>query len=419
MTHSVEAAPVRFRFWSPSAKALCVLSFFGIAALLYRFLFGLEAATNLSDQYPWGIWKAVSVATAVAVATGGFTTAALVHVFHRRRYEVLLRPALLTGLVGYTFGVVSLGVDLGRYYNIWHPAWPTMWQGNSVLFEVAMCIMIYLTILYLEFLPILAERYSGRVAMPGPLRLLNGVAERLLTLSDRVLRRVMGALIAGGVVLSCMHHSSLGALMLVAPYKVHELWYTPVLPLLFLLSVFSTGFAALIAVAITTDWAIGRKPDIGTYSRLSRYVLVFQGIYLIARFSDVLVRDVHGYLLTPDALGLWWWLEVGVGGILPWIMLQSARLRNTPGPLLASCTLIVFGLLMNRVNVFLTAYQSAYNPVHYFPSPVELMVTIGLTAIFILLFRFMLMTFAIWPEAQVDEMRGEPSLVPEESRSHA
>lgn len=403
MTHTANAAPVNKPFWTRGSMVLLAIGILGLAAMGYRFIFGLGAATNLSNQYPWGIWKAISVAAAVALATGGFTTAALVHIFHRRRYEALVRPALVVGLLGYTFGVVSLMVDIGRYYNIWHPAWPTMWQGNSVLFEVAMCIMGYLTILYIEFIPILAERFAGRVALPGPLRMLNGAVEAFFRVSERVLGRVMSVLLVTGVVLSCMHHSSLGALMLVAPYKVHELWYTPVLPLLFLLSVLPVGFAALIAVAIPTDRWMGRAPDIGTYARLARYVLVFQGFYLIARFSDVFIREAQGYIFTPGTTAAWWWLEVGAGGVLPWLVLASRRARNHPAALFTACCLLVFGLLLNRVNVFLTAYESFYNPVRYIPSLVEIVLTGGLAALFILAFRFIVIQFSIWPRLAGEE----------------
>ena len=397
MSHAADAAPIKKPFWSPGTYVLLILGVLGLAAMAYRFLYGLGAATNLSNQYPWGIWKAISVAAAVALATGGFTTAALVHIFHRERYERLVRPALLVGLLGYTFGCASLFVDIGRYYNIWHPAWPTMWQGDSVLFEVAMCIMGYLTILYIEFIPILVERFSGRVSLPGLLRVLNRPSEVALSVSNRILGKVLSAFILVGVVLSCMHHSSLGALMLVAPYKMDPLWYTPVLPLLFLLSVFPVGFATLLAIAIPTDRALGRYPDMQTYAPLGRYIFVFQGVYLIAKFSDLLIRETFDLLWPLDSMAIMWWLEVGVGGVLPFVMLASRRVRRSPALLTTACVLLAGGLTLNRINVFLTAFQSAYNPVRYFPSMTEIALTAGLLAIFALLFRAMLTFFPIWP----------------------
>lgn len=136
MSAHAHFAPVEKKLLTPGFLALAAFAGVALVIALGRFFFGLSAVTNLDDRYPWGIWKAINVASGVALATGGFTTAALAHVFHRHRYEVVVRSALLTALLGYTFAGLALFVDLGRYYNIWHPAWPTMWQGNSVLFEV-------------------------------------------------------------------------------------------------------------------------------------------------------------------------------------------------------------------------------------------------------------------------------------------
>jgi len=223
--HDAHCAPVGKRLLSPGVLGLLALMGIAFCFAAWRFVFGLQSVTNLDDQYPWGIWIAIDVATGVALAAGGFTTAALAHIFHQKHYEAVLRPALLTAMLGYTFVGLALMVDLGRYYNIWHPAWPTMWQGNSVLFEVGMCVMAYLTVLYLEFMPIVCERFIGRVNLPGALRKFNGPVDGLLRFADRALGRVMFLLVIAGVVLSCMHQSSLGALMLIAPYKMHPLWY--------------------------------------------------------------------------------------------------------------------------------------------------------------------------------------------------
>ena len=204
-----------------------VLAFAFTAA---RFVLGLGGVTHLDDQYPWGLWIAVDVAAGVALAAGGFTTAALAHLFHREQFSPIARPALLSALLGYTFVVLGLIVDLGRPYRLWHPAMPWMWSGHSVLFEVGMCVMVYLTVLYLEFLPIVIERWRGRVRLRGALSRFDGTVETALRRVDGVLRVLMPFLLVAGVVLSCLHQSSLGALMLVVPSKMSTLWYTPVLP---------------------------------------------------------------------------------------------------------------------------------------------------------------------------------------------
>jgi len=129
------------------------LALAGGSAYLYRLIFGLAAATNLDNQYPWGIWISIDVASGVALAAGGFTTAALADIFHKEKYHAIVRPALLTAMLGYTFAVIGLLADLGRYYNVWHPMLPSMWQGDSVLFEVGICVIIYLSVLYIESCP--------------------------------------------------------------------------------------------------------------------------------------------------------------------------------------------------------------------------------------------------------------------------
>ena len=179
----------------------------------YRFLYGLKTVTNLDHQHPWGLWISFDVATGVALAAGGFTTSALAHIFHRHHYHAVVRPALLTAMLGYTFVGIGLMADLGRYYNIWHPAWPTMWSPNSVLFEVGMCVMCYLTVLYLEFAPIVCERFIDDARWPTLSSLCGTVYGKVL--------KIMPLLIIAGVVLSCLHQSSLGNLAVIAPHKYH------------------------------------------------------------------------------------------------------------------------------------------------------------------------------------------------------
>ena len=149
---------------------------------------------------------------------------------------------MLTALLGYTFVAMGVAVDLGRYYDIWHVMLPPNWNGNSALFEVGMCVMIYLSVLYIEFLPVVCERFIGKVNLPGKLARFNRKIDRFLVVLDKGLDKTMFIFIIAGVVLSCLHQSSLGTLMIIAGPKMHPLWQTPVLPLLFLLSAISVGF---------------------------------------------------------------------------------------------------------------------------------------------------------------------------------
>ena len=265
-----ESSAVEVPFFTPGVFVLIFLALLGLAMALYRFFFGIGAISNLDNQNPWGLWIGIDVATGVALAAGGFTTAALAHVFHRERYHAITRPALLTAMLGYTFVAIGLLVDLGRYYNIWHPIFPYYWQGNSVLFEVGICVVIYLTVLYIEFLPVIFERFLGRVNLPGMLARLNKFVDWAITVAYRAVNKVMWVFIVLGVVLSCLHQSSLGSLMLIAPYKLSPLWYTPILPLLLLMSAIATGFPMVVVESMIAARSFKFKPEMHILSNLAR-----------------------------------------------------------------------------------------------------------------------------------------------------
>lgn len=404
MNSYVEAEPVRVKLITPGVKVLLALMAVAGVAVVIRFMYGLAAVTNLTDEYPWGIWKALNVATGVALAGGGFTTAALAHIFHRKQYEVVVRPALLVAMLGYTFGCLALLVDLGRYYAFYHPLLPSMWQGNSVLFEVSMCIMFYLTVMYIEFTPIICERFRGRVALPGPLAVLNQPVEWLLGAADAVLDRVMFLFILGGVVLSCMHQSSLGALMLIADEKVHPLWYTPVLPLLFLMSNISVGYPMVIVESVWSAKTFGRRPRMDVLTPLSRFVIFLWGAYVLAKILDLLIRDAYRYLFAGDVAATMFVVEM-VFAIVPLGMLISSRVRRSPNLLLTACAMIGIDVAINRVNVFLVAYHPPGATSYYFPSLAEVVITVGMFAALIFVYRVAVMVFPILPSQPGPSLR--------------
>ena len=189
MEHFMKPTQMQKKFITPGVIVLILLALNGLVFLAGRFLFGIGGVTNLNNQYPWGIWIGVDVAAGVALAAGGFTTAALGHLMHREQYHALVRPALLTAMLGYTFVALGVSIDIGRYYYIWHPL--VMWNGNSALFEVGICVMIYMNVLYIEFLPVVTERFIGRVNMKGLLARFNRPVDKLLRLLDRGLSKVM------------------------------------------------------------------------------------------------------------------------------------------------------------------------------------------------------------------------------------
>jgi Ni/Fe-hydrogenase subunit HybB-like protein len=406
MPHAERAAPIDKPLLTPGVFVLLGLVVVGLAFAVYRYFFGLGSITNLTDQHPWGIWIGIDVASGVALAAGGFTASALAHIFHRNHYHAIVRPALLTALLGYTFVALSLFVDLGKYYNIWHPILPRMWQGNSALFEVAMCIMAYLAVLVLEFVPVFLDGLQGNLNLPRPLTFLRAPVESLLKrewvqslvrLADRVFNKVMFLLVIAGVVLSCMHQSSLGALMTIAPHKMHPLWYTPILTLLFLLSAVSVGYPMVIFESMIASRSFGRKPEMEVLTPLSRYIPLFLGIYLLAKASDLVIREAYPYLLEGSFQSFMFLAEMGLGVVLPFLLLLSERVRRSPAALFSCAVFIVLGVVLNRANVFLVAYMPPYATRPYVPAIGEIAVTAAMIAGLMLCYRLIVSFLPVLP----------------------
>lgn len=394
MSHeNVNPVPIKHKYFTPGVFVLIILALNGFVFLMGRFFFGIGAVTNLNNQYPWGLWIGVDVAAGVALAAGGFTTAALGHVMHREEYHAIVRPALLTAMLGYTFVAMGVFVDIGRWYFIWHPL--IMWNGSSALFEVGICVMIYLTVLYIEFLPIVTERFIGKVNLPGFLSGLNKPIDKLLRILDRGLSKTMFIFIIAGVVLSTLHQSSLGTLMIIAGPKMHPLWQTPVLPLLFLLSAISVGFPMVIFESLIASRSFGLKPEMHILSRLGSMIAPLLGIYLAFKIGDMFIRETFVYLTEFNTASVMFTIEVLFGVIIPLRMFLSPKVLKSPLFLFIASALVVFGVLLNRINNFIVAYTPPYSVKSYIPSFGEFSVTIGFVAMLILAYRFIALNFPV------------------------
>ncbi|MEW6195296.1 MAG: NrfD/PsrC family molybdoenzyme membrane anchor subunit [Bacteroidota bacterium] len=393
MSEYMKPVPLPRKYFTPTVIILGLIALVGIIFILARLIFGIGAVTNLSNQYPWGIWIGIDVAAGVALAAGGFTTAALGHIMHKEEYHLITRPALLTASLGYTFVASSVALDLGRYYYIWHPL--IMWNGNSVLFEVGMCVMIYLMVLYIEFLPIVTERFIGRVNLPGFLGKFNNPIDKLLRMLDKGLNKTMFVFIIAGVVLSCLHQSSLGTLMVIAGPKMHPLWQTPILPLLFLLSAVSVGFPMVIFESVITSKSFGLKPETNILSGLGRMVAPLLFIYLSFKIGDMVIRKTFVYLTEFNTASVMFVIEIVLGIVLPLRLFMSPSIRKSPLGLSIAAFLVIFGVFLNRMNNFIVAYTPPYQFTSYFPSIGEISVTAGFIALEILLFRAFVMIFPI------------------------
>ncbi|MDF1592040.1 MAG: Ni/Fe-hydrogenase cytochrome b subunit [Desulfobacterales bacterium] len=384
MSAHTKPAPIEEKFWTPGVFVMVAFMLTGVLFLIARYIGGLAAVTNLDDTHPWGLWIGIDVATGVALAAGGFTTAALAHIFGRRQYEAVTRPALLTAMLGYTFVSLSLIVDIGRSWAIWHPA--VYWQKDSVLFEVAMCVMIYLHVLYIEFIPIVVQHFKGMISLPGRLSILDSVFEGLLGLADRILDKVMWVFIIAGVVLSCMHQSGLGSLMLIAPTKLHPLWYTPLLPLFFLTSAIAVGYPMVVFETTLASSSLGLKDEMDILVPLSRVTIFLLGIYMGIKIGDMLVRGTYVYLLDGTVQSKAFIVEMLVGVIIPWFMLLTPGLLHSRRTLFIASTLIIVGVALNRVNVFLVGFQPPYAETSYFPAIGEMAITAGFISALIFIY---------------------------------
>ena len=394
MNHEVvNPVPVKHKFFTPGVFVLIIIAVNGLVFLMGRFFFGLGAVTNLNNQYPWGLWIGVDVAAGVALAAGGFTTAALGHIMHKDEYHAIVRPALLTAMLGYTFVAMGVFVDIGRWYFIWHPL--ILWNGNSALFEVGICVMIYMTVLYIEFLPIVTERFIGKVNLPGFLSGLNKIVDKILRLLDRGLSKTMFVFIIAGVVLSTLHQSSLGTLMVIAGPKMHPLWQTPVLPLLFLLSAVAVGFPMVIFESLIASRSLKLKPEMHILTRLGSMIAPLLGIYLAFKIGDMFIRETFVYLTEFNTASVMFTIEMLFGVIIPLRMFLSPKVLKTPALLFTAAALVVFGVLINRINNFVVAYTPPYSTESYFPSFGEISVTVGFVSLLVLLYRFIVINFPV------------------------
>ena len=367
----------RITFWRTVAAGLLAAA---AVALWLRFTQGLGATTNLSDRFPWGLWIGFDVLCGVGLAAGGFTIAALVHVFHVRRFEPVVRPAILTAYLGYLLVIVALLVDLGRPLQIWHAI--VMWNPRSVMFEVAWCVMLYTTVLTLEFLPAVLERFRLRRA-------------------HAVLKQVAVPVIILGVLLSTLHQSSLGSLYLIVPQKLHPLWYTPLLPVMFFVSALAAGLAMVIFESTLSARAFRRGLELPLLAEIGRLAVVVLATYAALKLTDLAGRGGLGLLLVPRAETWFYWAELGLGVLAPLVLLALPAVRRRAGGLFFAAVLILLGFVLNRLNVSLTGLE-AYAGGGYFPTWQEIAVTAGIVTFGFVAFALAARNLPVFQASEAD-----------------
>jgi len=353
-------------------KLLMVLVGTGVIASLLRFIYGLGATTNLNDTYPWGLWISFDVVTAVPLAAGAFTLGAIVHCFHIKKLEPLVRPAIVTGFLGYSLVAIGLILDLGQPQRGWHVL--RYWNLHSPMFEVSMCVMAYTTVLFLEFLSPVAEKFGWHLPL-------------------RVLRWLEMPLVIAAAAISTLHQSTLGTFFLIAVDKLHNLWYNPLLPVLFWVSAVCTGMCIIIIEATACHKWMG-LPNEGLLLRtLARILPWTLGAYIAIRIFSLLAL-AEGPFFDQPVLTLLFLLELGVGFILPFAMFTRQSVRHDDRRRAIAASLVVFGLVLNRFNVSMFGMMDPRQI--YYPSLIESLVTIGIIAGHILFFVLIARYFPIF-----------------------
>ncbi len=356
-----------------------LLALAGLYATWLRVMYGLGGATNLSDKFPWGIWIGFDILCGVGLAAGGFTLVAVVHIFNIKRYHPILRPSILTAFLGYVLVVFALLYDLGRPDRLWHPL--VMWNPHSVMFEVAWCVTLYTTVLALEFLPAVLEKFE-------------------LHKSLTIIRAISVPLMILGVILSTLHQSSLGTLYLIVPHKLYPLWYTPWLPLLFYISAIGAGLAMTIFESWHSSKAFGRQLELPLLAGMARVLAVVSSVYLAIRYLDLFHRGALS-LLARNRTETWLFgLEI-LFMAASMLLLYQRRVRQSPAALYWCAVLYLFGFITNRLNVAVTGMEAG-SGVHYIPKWTEMAVTLSIVALGFAIFRTVAHYFPIF-EAQQEE----------------
>ncbi len=397
---SAPARPVEGKVLTPAIRIMLVLWGLGTVAGLYRFTHGLGAATAMNDGYPWGLWIAFDVVVGTGLASGGYAMALLVYVFNKGRYHPMVRPALVTSFLGYSVAGVAVAFDLGRFWNMWRiPVSVWDWNGTSVLLEVALCMMAYTAVLFVEVSPALLERWAE-----------SGRADRA-ALARAWLPRVERALpfvIAVGLVLPTMHQSSLGSLLLVAGTKLHGLWHTGLLPLLFLLTAVSMGYAVIYFESIFSSVAFRRPLETRLLGRLGVFVAGVIAAFVVLRFAGLVLSGRIGLTVSSGIHSFFFWGETLLFLAAAWLFMQQGVRAHAPGQLQAALLALFAGSLY-RIDAFLTGFNPGQAWV-YFPSLAELFVTLGLVATETMAYVFLVRKFPILAGVSAPASRTAPAV---------
>jgi Ni/Fe-hydrogenase subunit HybB-like protein len=355
------------KMWTPNTVVLLLCMLAGGGAALYRLFKGLGAATDLNNVYPWGFWLGFDVLGGVAMAGGGFIIAAAVYLFNWKKYKSIGRPAILTAFLGYLMAVLALFLDIGHPFRLWHPA--IMWQVHSIMWVVAIHVILYTTTLAIESSPMLLEKLAMRKTL-------------------KVVSKIMIGAVVFGVMLSTLHQASLGAVFLISPAKMSPLWFSGFLPYMFLISAIAMGLSMVSVETMLSVKAFNHEVDEEILFGLAKGTFNTLLIYLALKLV-FLVRSGVGLAFDGSLAGNMYLLEMLVGVVVPLTLLANARNRRNLRAIFSINLLVIVGVLLNRLNVCIFSMQdyAVSQGASYFPTTIELLVTLGVIALGVFLFK--------------------------------
>lgn len=369
MTAEAEPHAVGGAVFTRPFYVLLGIAVVAVALMAWRFVAGLGATTALNDGYPWGLWIAFDVVTGTAFASGGYAMVLLVYILNRGEYHPLVRPALLTSAFGYSIAGVSVVIDVGRPWIAYKLPFFWHWNLRSVLLEVSLCIMSYTIVLWIELGPAILQR-----AQTSTVSWIRQLGHAWLP----VVRRSLVWVVAAGVMLPTMHQSALGTLLLLSGPRLHPLWNTIMLPLLFLISCISMGFGMVVIESALSSRLVGRRPEIRMLAGLGSAMRPVLLLYLGIRLIDLVVRQQIAALFAFDTFSFMSLCEFALFfGALA--LLREERQRRDLGTLFRAAMLMLLGGAVYRFDVFLLAFQPGTHWA-YFPSVQEILISGGLVA---------------------------------------
>ncbi|MCG6958825.1 Ni/Fe-hydrogenase cytochrome b subunit, partial [bacterium BMS3Abin03] len=354
---------------------LWLITGFAAAVGLNRFIFGLGATTNLTDATPWGLWIGFDVMGGVALAAGGFVMTAIFYIMKREEFHPLVKPAVLTAFLGYLAVVFGLLFDLGLPWNIWHMI--VYWNPHSPLFEVGWCVMLYSAVLLLEFSPVPLEEFSRYAKIRN------------------FLMRFRFVFVLLGIMLSTLHQSSLGSLFLIMPFKLHPLWYSNILPIEFFISAIALGLMMVALESQVSHWLYKRKPETNLVAKLGKTVVWVLGTYFLVKFIDLTVSGKLGLIINGSWESFVFITEIMISIIIPVIIFAVPKLRNNTKAQWIGSFMVVFGMVLNRINVGGLTMLSVTGD-SYTPSWMEITISLGVVSAAALVFLFAIEKFHVW-----------------------